>query len=152
APNGRSILVTEPDGGKQLYLFTNNAPGLPSTNASVQIPNLTPYTASSLDTNRLDMNNSFHWNKLQYTHLSSDYQSTGDLSKLYSTNFLLARIKHWLSLGPGTNSVSEILSIERKASPDGSTEGQKTWYDYAGKTNSGYIGTESQPLFSAIVL
>ena len=44
--------------------------------------------------------------------------------------------------------------IEREPSPDsgGTIEGQKIWYDYAGKTNSTYEGIQVLPLFIAQVL
>src|SRR5439155_9936301 len=47
---------------------------------------------------------------------------------------------------------SEVLSMERQSSPDGTAEGQKTWYDHAGKTNINYIGAQLLPLFVANVL
>lgn len=149
-PNGRAVEITEPDGGKQLYLFTNNALGV-AANYS-QIPSLSPFTGTILDNSSMDMNNSFHWNKLQYANLSSGFLSYDNVSYLDATDFLRARMKHWLRIGPKTNAVSEIISMERAASPDGSTEGQKIWYDYAGKTNSEYIGTQSDPLFIALLL
>jgi RHS repeat-associated protein len=151
-PNGRAIEITEPDGGKQLYLFTNNAPGVPASYSAGQVPDLSPYTGTTLNNSRLDINNSFHWNKLQYSHLGGDFQATGDVAKLNAGDFLLARMKHWLAFGPGTNSVSEILSMQRDPSPDGSSEGQKVWFDYPGKTNSEYIGSQNLPLFVGQVL
>ena len=60
-------------------------------------------------------------------------------------------MKHWL-LAAGTATTSEVLSMERQPSPDGTNEGQKTWHDYAGKTNINYIGTQAWPLFVANVL
>jgi YD repeat-containing protein len=146
-PNGRVIQITESDGGKELYLFTNNAPGL-ATNYS-QIPSLSPYTGTTLDNTSMDVNNSFHWNKLQYANLSSSFQMSGNVSQLTSNDFFRGRMRHWLRTGSGTNSVSQILSMQREASPNGTTEGQKTWYDYAGKTNTEYIGTQSEALFVA---
>ncbi len=59
-------------------------------------------------------------------------------------------MQHWLLSTSAT--VSEVLSLERQPSPDGTTEGQKTWYDYAGKTNINYIGSQVSPLFLARVL
>jgi hypothetical protein len=44
--------------------------------------------------------------------------------------------------------------LQRDPSPDsgGTIDGQKTWYDYAGKTNSEYEGTQFLPLLTAKVL
>jgi YD repeat-containing protein len=148
-PNGRAIEITEPDAAKQLYLFTNSAPGIPTSYATNQVPNLSPFTGT-LDNTAMQLNNSFHWNKLQYAGLSSGFLSSGNVSQLTTNDFLRGRMYHWLRLG--SNAVSETLSMERAASPDGTTEGQKTWYDYAGKTNPSYPGTQVMPLFTARVL
>jgi len=149
APNGRSVEITEPDGGKQLYLYTNSAPGVASSYATNQIPNTYPYT-NTFETNSLDARNTFHWDKLQYANLSTNYLLSGDLSQLQSSDYLKARMKHWLLAA--SSRVSGVLSLERQPSPDGSTEGEKIWYDYAGKTSINYIGTQSAPLFVARVL
>src|SRR2546426_135866 len=44
--------------------------------------------------------------------------------------------------------------MRRDPSPDaaGGIEGQKTWFDHAGKTNAQYEGTQHLPLFVARVL
>jgi hypothetical protein len=67
-PNGRSVEVTEPDGAKQLYLFTNGAPGLANSYSSEQVP-VIYYFGTALDNNYMATNNSFHWNKRQYAAL-----------------------------------------------------------------------------------
>src|SRR5204862_585609 len=46
------------------------------------------------------------------------------------------------------------LNMERAASPDGTTEGQKTWYDYEAKPYNDYStrGTQIMPAVVAQVL
>jgi YD repeat-containing protein len=149
APNGRSIEITEPDGSKQLFLYTNSAPGVASSYSTNQIPSTYPYT-NTLETNSLDVRNTFHWGRLQYANLSTNFLLTDDISKLQSSDYLNADMKHWLL--EGSNTVSGVLSMERLPSADGTTEGQKTWYDHAGKTNINYLGTQSSPLIVARVL
>jgi len=149
APNGRSVEITEPDGSKQLYLYTNSAPGVASSYATNQIPNTYPYS-NSFETNSLDVRNTFHWGPLQYSNLSTNFLLSGDLGQLQSGDYLKAHMKHWLL--ESSNTVSEVLSMERQPSPDGTTEGQKTWYDHAGKTNINYIGAQVLPLVVANVL
>jgi len=143
-PNGRSVLVTEPDGSKQLYLYTNNAPGVASSYATNQVPSTSPFT-NTFDNSEMDLRNSFHWGRQQYAALS-----TTNISSFTASDYLKARMRHWLKADPTT--LGETLSMERWPSPDGVTEGQKTWYDYASKTNSAYEGTQVLPLFTARML
>ena len=146
APNGRSILVTEPDGGRQLYLYTNSAPGIASSYSSSAVPQTAPYT-NCLENSHLDLRNTFHWNRKEYAALSST-----NIRSFTAADFRKAEMKHWLNLNSQT--VSETLSLTRGPSADvgGSTEGQKVWYDYAGKTNTEYVGTQALPLLRAQVL
>src|SRR5439155_13398763 len=124
APNGRSVEITEPDGGKELYLYTNSAPGVASSYATNQVPNTAPYS-NTFETNSLDVRNTFHWDRLQYANLSTNYLLTGDLNQLQSNDYLNARMKHWLQ-APNLI-VTEVLSMERDPSAGGANEGQKTW-------------------------
>jgi RHS repeat-associated protein len=148
-PNGRSVLVTQPDGGHQLWLYRNSAPGVASSYAT----NLVPITApllNTFDNSQLNLRNTFYWGPRQYTHLS-----TTSLGSFGASDFKLARMKHWLIANNfGADEISYTLSLEREPSPDnaGGIEGQMTWYDYAGKTTPQYEGTQSEPLFVARVL
>ncbi|MBI3851947.1 MAG: RHS repeat-associated core domain-containing protein [Verrucomicrobia bacterium] len=145
APIGRSVLVTEPNGAKQLYLYTNSA-ALPVSYATNDVPVTSPFT-NTFDNADLNLRNSFHWDARQYAALS-----TTNISGFTSNDFFKARMQHWLKAT--TNSMGPTLSLTREPSPDsaGTTEGQKTWYDHAGKTNSAYQGTQILPLFVARVL
>ena len=143
---GRSILVTRPDGSRELFLYTNSAAGVPSSYSTNEIPSVSPYS-QTFDTNSLNARTSFHWGPRQYANLS-----TTNMASFTANDFRLARMIHWLKASDTT--ISSSMSLVRDPSPDvsGSTEGQKTWYDYAGKTNIAYQGTQSYPLFEATVL
>jgi RHS repeat-associated protein len=145
-PNGRSVLVTEPDGGQHLYLFTNNAAGVASSYSSGQVPATSSFS-NSFDNTELNLRNSFHWGPRQYANLS-----TTNMWAFTASDYKLARMKHWLK--SDRTSIEETVSLEREPSPDttGATAGQMTWYDYAGKTNNAYPGTQSDPMFIAKVL
>ena len=144
APNGRSVQVTEPDGGTELYLYQDNEPGIAATYSTV--PNTTPFT-NTLDNADLNLRDSFHWGRLQYAALS-----TTNISAFTSNDFLKARMKHWLLTG--SVATGQTISMERAPSPDsaGTIEGQKMWYDYAGKTNTEFEGSQCLPLLVGRVL
>ena len=59
-----------------------------------------------------------------------------------------ARLRRWLQ---DTNELllTGLVSIEREASPDGTTEGLKTFYDYAGKVFRHREGTSAMPAVTA---
>ena len=78
SPFGRSIEITEPDASKQLYVYANSASGVASSYPTNQIPNTSPYS-NMCETNSLDLRNTFHWDRLQYANLSTNYLLTGDL-------------------------------------------------------------------------
>jgi len=142
-PDGRSILVGLPDGSHELYLYRDGYGSIPQYTTNY-VPSTLPFT-NSFDNSDMDSRNTFHWDRLQYTLLS-----TSDFSAFTDTDYLSGRMRHWLSGGDGT--VSSTLSLERAPSPDSSTEGQKTWFDHAGKTNSEYAGTQVLPLCAARLL
>jgi YD repeat-containing protein len=146
SPDFRSVLVTQPDSGNRLYLFDSFAPGIATNYVAGQIPSTATYP-NTFDTNDLNLRNTFYWGPLQYASLS-----TNNLFAFTTNDFRKARMRHWL-LSSSTN-VGETISLQREPSPDsgGYLEGRKTWYDYAGKTNIEYEGTQAQPLFIACVL
>lgn len=146
APNGRWALVTEPDGSRQLFLYTNNAPGIASSYDTSLVPNTSPFS-NTFDNSDLNLRNSFHWGRLQYANLS-----TTNIGAFTANDYRKARMKHWLTTATAT--VGQTLSMQRAPSPDsgGTIEGQKTWYDYAGKTNTEFEGTQVLPLFVGRVM
>lgn len=144
APDGRSILVTEPNGSHELYLYSaSNA--VPS---SYTPPTTTPF-ANTFDATQLEDRNSFYWGRLQYGNLS-----TTNPALFTTADFFKGRMRHWLQDPSDFGVVGQTLSMQRDPSPDpaGSIEGQKTWYDYAGKPYPSYQGTQILPLFVARVL
>jgi RHS repeat-associated protein len=145
-PNGRSVLVTQPDGGHQLYLYQDAAPSVASSYATNVVPNTGAFN-NTLDNSDLNLRNTFYWGARQYASLT-----TTNIASFSANDFRKAKMRHWLrSL---LDSVGGTLSMERDPSPDagGSIEGQKTWYDYTGKANAEYEGTQIMPLFVARVL
>jgi RHS repeat-associated protein len=139
-PNGRSILVTEPDGGQQLYLYKDSAPGVATSYAASEVPSPGPFT-HKFDNTEHQYRNTFHWGQLQYLSLS-----TTNSAAFITNDFRKARMRHWLK--SGFWHVGNTLSLERAPSPDfgGFGEGQKTWYDYPGRTHGAYEGTNALPL------
>ncbi len=104
--------------------------------------------------------NSHYWNPHQYASPNATFRaSNGNLSLLTAADFAFARLRHWLHrndffgyIGQG---VSSTLSMERDPSPDGTTDGQTTWYDYENKPYGGpeWEGSYSpQPSYVARVL
>ncbi|PWU15252.1 MAG: hypothetical protein C5B50_15740 [Verrucomicrobia bacterium] len=143
-PYGRSVRVIQPDGSCHLYLYTNGAPGIATSYPTNQVPSTAPYS-NTLDITNLDQRNCFYWGPKEYAALS-----TTNITSLTSNEYAKAHLRHYLI--STSDPISFTVSMERLPSPDGVTEGQKIWYDYAGKTNSQYEGTQSQPLLVAQVL
>ena len=71
-PYGRSILVTEPDSSKQLFLYMDSALGIASTNATGETPDLASF-GNSMETTGLNLRNSFHWGRRQYSALPTGF-------------------------------------------------------------------------------
>ncbi len=157
----RSLVITEPEGSQQVYLFYDEpldaAQGVPSAFNSDQIPQ---YLANdppikTLDTVR-NKRNSHHWNRQQAAALST---SPIDPLSFVAADFRLSTTRHWLvhwmgSGIPGT--MAPILSWVLPPAADGATESFPLFYDYAGKdpahedtghqirTNS-YVGSSPFP-------
>jgi len=127
---------------------------MPSAYDNNEVPDDTPL--ETLDNTMMNYRNSFHWDQQQYANLSTNYLLTKNVSNLTTNDYRKARLKHWLLRSQDSAwYVSETLSLEREPSPDedGATEGQKTWYDYAGKSGGNEReGTNSVPGVIAQVL
>ncbi len=149
----RSIIVTEPTGAVQLYLYRDQCTELSATNHTPFLPNsytqpdTGPYT-NMFEVNNMFYRNSFHWNRQQYAAISATGKS--GLSKLSLADYQLSRRKHWLHLPD--DRVGSVLSMVQEPSPDGSTDGTRIWFDYEGQTDSDYVGTNSAPLDVAYLL
>jgi RHS repeat-associated protein len=135
--------VTEPNDGRQIYVFKttcdtlwNGDPWLPTEFPSGVLPGNLP--EGTLLDNVPYAFNSFHWNQAQSVGIPTV------LTQLTTNHMNKARMRHWLWSG---GSPDLALSLEIAPSPDsnGSSVGQMTWYDHAGKSEPTYRGTQIQP-------
>ena len=151
----RAVLVTEPNGGSQMFMFRGCSAALNSSQSSPpliqnypdnQIPTNTPL--GSLDTFDTAYRNTFHWDQRQFAALSltarTNLCSPNNLTEytfwnLTTNDYFKARMSHWLFNSVG---VSSSVSLVRAGSPDGVTAGPTSWFDYVGKSPSveGYPG------------
>src|SRR6478736_764622 len=140
----RYVRITQPDGGHQLYVFQQDC-SLFVTNSYLPLPVTSPLT-NWFDNVDQSQANSFYWGPLQYAQLS-----TSAVDSMTRADHALARQRHWLLVQETADEPVPIavLSNERLPSPDGTTPGQVSWYDYAGKTAANEIGDSAQPLFVA---
>ena len=142
----RSVEVWPPTGGSEAFALILNASSVVPAWAGAQIPNPTNSVVSTLDTADRGLRNTYHWpmqiRSVMTKNLATDSLAWADLRR--------ARAQHWL-LEPDAVTF-QTLSWEQAASPDGTTEGAVLWYDYAGKTNSNWAGTESYPAVEARVM
>ena len=135
----RTVTITEANNSKQLYVFLQFPLFEPDylPYAAAAVPTNTPI--GTLENNAPDGNflwgrYSYHWGRLQYAALS-----TNNLDYLTSSDYLKGHMRHWLGATVhGALKSMDTLSLERTPSPDGTVEGQKTWYDYP---NKGAYGT-----------
>jgi RHS repeat-associated protein len=144
----RSVTVVDPNGGTNIYAYCFNSQigaGTPSQFDSSVIPQSTPLGTLDTGTNEVghdyvavSFRNSFHWDTRETASLS-----TTDVGSMSATDFAKARMQHWLG---DSNNVyqTSLLSVEQDPSPDGTTAGQLTFYDYYGKTLKFLQGTNSQ--------
>jgi YD repeat-containing protein len=142
----RFVEITQPNGGKHLYLYRQDCSGFMSaTYASV--PDSTPF-ANTLDNVDQDKRNSFHWSPLQYIGLS-----TSDVANLTSDDYKLASLRHWLR-DSQTGNPSHVASLERAPSQDETTVGQMRWFDHPGKPSGkpSTNGTSALPCLEARVV
>lgn len=127
--SGRSVLISEPDGSRQLYLYKDHAPGVVADysypNFATNVPDTGPFQ-NGFQSYNLDIRNTFHWGARQYAALS-----TTNITSFTTNDFRKARRRHWvfaeIAVGP------ETLLLEGEPSPSatGDKEGQKTWLDFS---------------------
>ncbi len=144
----RAVRITLPDGTEELYASMLEYPGSdwPAFSSS-QIPTNTPL--NTLDVTERHERNTFHWNPHQFSSLAST-----SLHDFTWAELKRARIRHWLASADPIYTHWNTLSLEQEPSPDGTTEGQVTWYDYAGKNPLAVyeIGTRVMPAVTARVM
>jgi RHS repeat-associated protein len=157
-PVDRSVTVVDPNGGTNIYaycFYTDNSSEIePYEFSSTVIPQGTPLGTFDVGTNEVAnhdyaaacFRNSFYWDTRVVPALS-----TMNVASMTASDFEKARMQHWLG---DVNNVSQtdLLSVEQDSSPDGTTPGQLTFYDYYGKTLPWLQGTNSQVAVTATVL
>jgi RHS repeat-associated protein len=136
-------LVTLPTGGHHLYMYRSSSSWLSSWNPTP--PNTSPFsnTFEQQSDGFFPTDNTFYWGPLQYAALS-----TTNPYGLSTSDYSLSRMRHWLDNG----GVSAAISLECAPSPDGTTPGEITWYDYQGKSFSFLEGASDFPSFVAKLL
>jgi RHS repeat-associated protein len=168
-----SGLKVEEDGihqGVRNYFYLYSDSGDPTrmpVSLAAYRPNTTNLVAgysipNTFDSEQSHQHNTFFWGPQQYPQLPTTFRSQLssnilNANLLQSSNYLAARMRHWLlATNPITteSSVSTTLSLERAPSPDGTTQGQITWYDYSNKLNGNPMleGDGALPVLVAGVL
>ena len=148
-PVDRAVTVVDPNGGTNIYAYcfdSQSGAGTPTEFDSNLIPQNTPLGTLDIGTNEVAnhdyaavcFRNSFHWDSREVASLS-----TTDVGSMTASDFAKARMQHWLG---DSNNVyqTDLLSVEQDPSPDGTTPGQITFYDYYGKHDPWLQGTNSQ--------
>lgn len=146
----RAETITDPIGRVFLYGFTEAAP-FETNYLDTQIPTNTPISAFD---NSPSVEVSYYWPPQAF----SDLSETTNLDDLTATDYIKARMRHWLGYVEPTEGGPEgvpidTIAIQRDASPDGTTPGQTTWFTYAniGDTFRVGRGTEILPAVVARV-
>ncbi len=162
---GRSVLVTESNRGKQLFIYRDDSSGSPLflQSAEPNPPADFPGTSGLLGNTYMHLRNSFYWGPRQYDNLS-----TTNFASFTGNDYLLARRRNYLhlaainpqtgvaSLFQGANptplTYSPTLNMDQEPSPDGVNTGQRTWYGYFGKPLANVEGNNRLPALVAQVL
>jgi RHS repeat-associated protein len=151
----RALYVSEPTGAQQLYYYLHKGSGLMAATATspTNIPGVTDFDNGTSGSTHptLDYRNSIHWDRRQFTALSSGVTTllpsnlAGALANLTTNDFNKGRIRNWL-WQPDALSISESVSSEQDPSPDagGTIPGLRTWYDYPGKPSPELLGSNPQ--------
>jgi RHS repeat-associated protein len=140
----RAVYVSEPEGAQQLYcyLHTNSLLTASATGPTVSGQTFdTGATNGNSGTGSLIYRNTFHWDRLQFTALSSGVTSSLPsgmgfaLASLSTADLKKGAMEHWLLSSADEVTITESISSDRLPSPDagGQTEGTRVWYNYASK-------------------
>jgi RHS repeat-associated protein len=125
----RTVTITNTLGQIEFYGQISSYAGTDWTNFSTaQIPTNTPVGTLDKDPGNRQERNTFYWNAQQF----APYVGT-DLASFNWPIFLQGKIRHWLAATDPSYTHWDSLSVEQAPSPDGTTIGQLTWYDYIGK-------------------
>jgi len=137
----RAITVTQPDGGKQLFMYQDmgnsassspgNFPGGCGSGDDLYANN--QWFGERVSQTHQWNNNSFHWGPRQYAALS-----TTVITNLIAQDYVMARTRNWLHASEPAYLVlapSQTLNAEQTygSNPAEYAYGQTIWYGYEGK-------------------
>lgn len=157
----RALRVTDANGGKHLYVFKYDSPGLVPTNfPSSQVPQSGDV---SLPIGTLDLGSSDNSNVAAYGFRNSFYwnpktdsgTAINSLNTLNSADYAKARWRHWLiENDPVVVTTSSALSFERDGAPSSGVTGAVLWFDYYDKPGGARekVGTNHRPGLAAVRL
>ena len=162
----RAVFVTEPNGGRQMFMFRGSAtavtydsssPSFPWEYQGTYVPTSYPTNTplDTIDVAEFAYRVTFHWNQRQFASLSAGFFSNLDVNslnrwtfyQLTSSDYLKARSSHWLT--DDTYVTGNVGSV-REASPDGVAGGPTTWFDYGGKGRWGLNGSGTNTVPSVV--
>jgi RHS repeat-associated protein len=128
----RAIRVTDPIGATSLWMYRDDcstfmAANIPASDVPTGTPLNTLDTGGAAFPAGFCFLNSFYWGPRQLAGLTIT-----NLTSFTGTEYSRGRMQHWLADSNLLN-VTGYLSVQREPSPDGSSEGLKTFYDYQGK-------------------
>ena len=151
----RAVKVTDAEGGTYLWMYRDRSDVLSESDATPLLPGnytddfpggIGEVLPAPLYNSFMHYRNSFHWGPRQYANLS-----TTNMYNFSVADYRKARRKNWLHSAVG--GVGQTLNMVCEPSPDpnGSYDGQKTWFDYDSR-NGATEGTQSQPILIARLL
>ena len=146
----RAIEVTEPNGAKHLWMYRDSAEqtwndhtlvtyDFPDVPAGVPVNTNDGSYYYGLCNHNMYYRDTFYWGPIQYPKL------TNTLFQLSTNEYRLARMRNWLHGKTPYLSVGKTLNMERNFAPDWSSEGEKVWYGYHGKSYHNWEGTNARP-------
>jgi RHS repeat-associated protein len=134
----RSVRIIDPalatnvfmlrQGSYNAYDPTNGLPDVPlivGSNYTALIPTNVPNN-QFCSLGNLGYRDSFWWGPRQAGGLPADLTTT------LTSQYTLARMRHWLHDTDNPSLLSQFLAMEQAPSPDGVQIGQTIWYDYDG--------------------
>jgi YD repeat-containing protein len=153
----RTLEITNATGTVEFYGLMNTYTGTSWPDfAASQIPTNTPLGTLDSDPGGRPERNTFYWNAQQF---ASYLGLLTNLNAFDWPQFKTGRIRHWLTSTfkdyyGAYYTHFDTLSVEQAPSPDGTSEGQLTWYDYANKpAGADYeIGSQIVPSVIARVM
>jgi hypothetical protein len=141
----RSMVVTEPNQGRQIFAMLYQCLWMPYNPPAAVIPaGPSGNTFDSAYTHLLF--NSFHWDQQQAQGLPAA------VVNFATSAFVKARMFHWLERQSSPAHPSSTAAYRRDPSPDGTAEGQYTWFDHTGKSQPWFAGTQILPKTVARVM